>query len=85
MSGYASGIAAAVEQQSASTQEIARSVNGAAEGSQSVVGAMTEVRAAAATTKTIAEQLHLASGDLSRGSGAMRRDVDAFMTAIRAA
>jgi methyl-accepting chemotaxis protein len=85
MSGYASGIAAAVEQQSASTQEIARSVGGAAQGSEAVVGAMTEVREAATKTKTLAEQLRQTSQELSHGSGAMRRDVDAFMTAIRAA
>ena len=61
-------IAAAVEEQSATTGEIARNVHEAAAGSQKVASSILKVNEAASETGATAGQVYSASSELSRES-----------------
>jgi methyl-accepting chemotaxis protein len=78
-------IAAAVEEQGAATQEIARNVQQAAQGTQEVSSNIANVTEAAQDTGSAATQLLGASGDLSRQAEVMRKEVEQFISAIKAA
>ncbi|NYZ11112.1 HAMP domain-containing protein [Azospirillum sp. RWY-5-1] len=78
-------IAAAVEEQTAATQEIARNVHGAAQGTEQVSANVAQVNAAAGRTGDAARLVLGAAGQLSRESDALRGEVDRFMEGIRAA
>jgi len=80
----ASGIAAAVEEQSAATQEIARNVQQAAIGTEEVSRNITGVNDAAAEAGSAATQVLDAAKDLSEQSAALSSQVDAFIGRIRA-
>ena len=80
----ASGIAAAVEEQSAATQEIARNVQQAAIGTEEVSRNITGVNDAAAEAGSAATQVLDAAKDLSQQSAALSSQVDAFIGRIRA-
>jgi len=78
------GIASAVEEQGAATQEIARNVSEAARGTQDVscnIGGVTE---AAATNGVIANQVLSAASELARNSELLRSEVVEFLTKVRA-
>ena len=81
----ASSIAAAVEEQGAATQEIARNVEQAASGTQEVTANIQGVRTVADETGQGADQVLVASGDLSKQSDNLRVEVDNFLTDIRQA
>ena len=70
MSEISSAIAAAVEEQGAATQEIARNVQQAAHGTQQVSSNITDVQRGAAETGSASSHVHSAaeslSGELSR-------------------
>jgi methyl-accepting chemotaxis protein len=81
----ASGIASAVEQQGAATQEIARNVEQAAAGTQEVSSNITGVNQAANDTGAAATEINSAAGELSVQSETLRAEVDKFLTDVRAA
>ncbi len=80
-----SGVASAVEEQGAATQEIARNVEQAAAGTQEVSSNIGGVSAAANETGTAASQIHRAAGELSRQAETLRVEVDKFLAGVRAA
>ncbi|WP_316980306.1 methyl-accepting chemotaxis protein [Shumkonia mesophila] len=80
-----SGVASAVEEQGAATQEIARNVEQAAAGTQEVSANIGGVSAAANETGTAAGQINKAAGDLSRQSETLRAEVDKFLASVRTA
>jgi len=81
----ASGIASAVEQQGAATQEIARNVEQAAAGTQEVSSNIGGVSQAAGETGTAATQIHGAADGLSQQSERLRAEVDRFLANVRTA
>ncbi|GAB4366989.1 MAG: hypothetical protein Kow00114_25360 [Kiloniellaceae bacterium] len=78
------GIASAVEQQTAATQEIARNVEQAAAGTDDVDKNITAVAEAATETGRSAKDVLEAADQLSRQAEAMRAEVQAFLDGIRA-
>ena len=81
----AATVAAAVEEQSAATREIARNVQEAAAGSAEMTQNLGQVSQASSMTGTAAEQVLAASADLSRSSADLRGRVEGFLADIRAA
>ena len=69
MDEIASAIAAAVEEQAATTTEIAQNIQQVAQGSQETMDAMSEVKTAADDTGKVADQVLAASRDLMSRSG----------------
>jgi methyl-accepting chemotaxis protein len=78
-------VAAAVEEQGAATQEIARSVQQAAQGTQEVSSNIISVTEAAQGTGVAANELLSASADLAKQSEMMRGQVETFIARIKAA
>jgi methyl-accepting chemotaxis protein len=83
ISGIATTIAAAVEEQDSATREIARSVQQAAAGtsevSQNVVGASR----AAEQSRILANNVLIASGELNQHATALFESVDSFLAGLR--
>lgn len=77
----AASIAAAVDQQTATTRDISRNVQEAAAGSEQVSGNIQNVVAAAAETGTSANTVLQAAQELSRHAARLRKDIDAFIGA----
>jgi len=78
-----SGIASAVEEQGAATQEIARNVSQAAAGTNQVsanVGGLTQ---AAGTTKTIAEKVLTVASEQARYAETIRAEISNFLAKMR--
>jgi methyl-accepting chemotaxis protein len=71
-------IAAAVEEQTATTSEMSRNISEVAVGSQSIATNLTSVAQAAAETTTAAQDTARASDELSHIAGALRRSVTSF-------
>ncbi len=80
----ASAIAAAVEQQGAATNEIARNVEQAANGTKEASVNVTEVNQSAREAGAAAGQVLDASGELSRQAERLRTEVGRFLARIRA-
>ncbi|CAO3358296.1 methyl-accepting chemotaxis protein [Azospirillum melinis] len=78
-------IAAAVEQQGATTNEISRGVQQAASGTHTVSGNIQQVTEAAAEAGSAATQVLGAAGELARQAERMRQDVESFLSRIKAA
>jgi methyl-accepting chemotaxis protein len=78
------GIAAAVEEQGAATQEIARSVQQAADGSRHVIDSIGEVEAAAAKAREMASKVLDASGALNQNCNSLKGSVVQFLDGVRA-
>ena len=85
ISENATAIAGAIEEQNASTQEIARNVQQAAAGTQEVQGNIVQVQAAAEQTGHSAGQVLSAASELSEQSEKLRGEVDRFVAGLRAA
>jgi methyl-accepting chemotaxis protein len=81
----AAAIAAAVEEQGAATQEIARNVQQASNGTTQVSGHIASVSQAAGETGVAAGEVLSSAKGLARLSEALRDDVDRFVGNIRAA
>jgi len=81
----ASTIAAAVEEQGASTQEIARNVQQAAAGTDEVSANIGEVMQAAANTGVAANEVLGAVRALTEQATILREQVNEFLTGVRAA
>ena len=85
MNVIASGVAAAMEEQGAATQEIARNVQQAAQGTQVVTGNILDVKRGADETGSAASQVLMAAQELSRHSEDLGREVDTFLSGVKAA
>ncbi|MGO1119482.1 methyl-accepting chemotaxis protein [Rhodovibrionaceae bacterium A322] len=85
MNEISSAISAAVEQQGATTQEIASTMALAASGMQQVSSNIGGVSQAADETGGAANQVLDASGELAQQAEALRGEVDAFLMKVRAA
>ena len=85
MNVIASGVAAAMEEQGAATQEIARNVQQAAQGTQVVTGNILDVKRGAGETGSAASQVLSAAQELSRHSEDLGREVDSFLSGVKAA
>jgi methyl-accepting chemotaxis protein len=78
-------VASAVEQQRAATGEISRNVQQAASGTEEVSSSIGSVNTAAADTGAAAEQMINAASELSKQSATLRREVEKFLSDVRAA
>ncbi|KAA0594161.1 HAMP domain-containing protein [Azospirillum lipoferum] len=85
MNEIAATIAAAIEEQSATTAEISRNVQQAAQGTGEVSGNIAQVHEAAAQTGQAASQVLDASTGLTRQASDLRREIETFLSGIRAA
>ncbi len=81
----ASAIAAAVEEQGTATQEIARNVSEAAAGTSEVTSNITDVTTAAARTGETSGEVLQAARELSDQAETLRKEVDSFLSDIKAA
>ena len=85
LSEISSTIASAVEQQGAATQEIARNVQQAAQGTVQVSARIGEVEHGARETGAASAQLYGAAQSLARESGHLKQEVSKFLDTVRAA
>jgi methyl-accepting chemotaxis protein len=85
ISGIASMIAAAVEEQGAATQEIARNVQQAAAGTEQVATTITDVDRGAGETGSASTQVLASAQSLSGESNRLKTEVDRFLSTVRAA
>ncbi|TWB35907.1 methyl-accepting chemotaxis protein [Nitrospirillum pindoramense] len=81
----ASAIASAVEEQGAATREIASNVQQAAIGTAEIASNISGVTEAATHTGGAASQMLGTAGRLSTDAGALRTQVDSFLSVLRAA
>jgi methyl-accepting chemotaxis protein len=85
ISAISSTIAAAVEEQTAATREIARNVQQAAHGTGQVTDNIASVSQAASDTGAAASQVLGSAEELSRQSELLRAELDRFIEVVRAA
>ncbi|MBF9196415.1 HAMP domain-containing protein [Microvirga sp. BT290] len=85
MSQISVSIAAAMEEQGAATNEIARNVQEAARGTEAVTGSVSDVRQGAGDTGAAASQVLSAAQELARNSTNLGREVDIFLSGVKAA
>jgi len=85
LNGIATQVAAAAEEQAATTQEIGRSVAEAASGTQNASRNASGLADGAERTNRAANDVRSASGALSRQAESLRSQVDRFLAGIRAA
>jgi methyl-accepting chemotaxis protein len=85
ISATATAIAAAVEEQGTATAEIASNVAQAAAGTHEVSANIDEVTQAAGEVGAAATQMAGSVGSLSQQSEQLRREVESFLAAVRAA
>ena len=83
ISGIATTIAAAVEQQDSATREIARSVQQAAAGTSEVSLNVAGASEAADQSRALADNVLLASGELSQHAATLLKSVDTFLAGLR--
>ena len=85
LSEISTTIASAVDEQGAATQEIARNVQQAAQGTEQVSGNIAGVTEAAGDTGTAAAQLVGAAGTLAVEAETLTGEVETFLASLRAA
>src|SRR5947209_20339820 len=85
ISEIAAAIAAAVEEQGATTQEIARNVQQAARGTAEVATKITDVNRGAGETGFGSTQVLNSAQMLATESSRLKKEVDRFLIAVRAA
>jgi methyl-accepting chemotaxis protein len=83
ISGIATTIAAAVEEQDSATREIARSVQQAAAGTSEVSLNVAGASQAADQSRSLADNVLVASGELSQHAAALFKSVDTFLAGLR--
>ena len=83
--GISTAIAAAVEEQSATTRDIARNVHRAASGTTEVTGNIVGVNRAAEETSAAAAQVQGTSHELARQAETLGREVASFLARVRVA
>jgi methyl-accepting chemotaxis protein len=85
ISEISSAISAAVEQQGAATQEIARNVQHAAKRSGAVASSIADVNRGAGETGSASSQVLLSAKTISNESIRLKTEVEKFLTTVRAA
>jgi methyl-accepting chemotaxis protein len=85
ISGIATTIAAAVEEQDSATREIARSVQQASAGTSEVSANVSGASQAADQSRALAGNVLVASGELGEHASALMQSVDTFLAGLRAA
>jgi methyl-accepting chemotaxis protein len=85
ISQIATTVASAVEEQGASTAEIARNVQQAAQGTSRVTGNITEVTRGASETGSAATQVLVSAQSLANESNQLKAEVAKFLDTVRAA
>ena len=85
LSEYASGIAAAVEQQGATTKEIGRNVSGAAEATSGMAGSISEVQKRASETGEASANVLALCKSVAEDSGLLMDEVTKFVRTVRSA
>jgi methyl-accepting chemotaxis protein len=85
ISGIATTIAAAVEQQGSATREIARSVQQASAGTSEVSHNVAGASQSADQSRALAENVLAASGQLSQHTTTLFESVDTFLALLRSA
>jgi methyl-accepting chemotaxis protein len=85
INGIAAAIAAAVEQQGATTKEIARNVQQAAEGAQEVTRNIASVKESSTASGTAASQVLAAADALSKQASGLTSEVNNFIAEVKAA
>ena len=85
ISGIATTIAAAVEEQDSATREIARSVQQAAAGTSEVSQNVAGASQAAEQSRVLADNVLVASGELGEHAAALFKSVDTFLAGLREA
>jgi methyl-accepting chemotaxis protein len=85
MNAIAAGVATAMEEQGAATSGIARNVQQAAQGTQVVTGNILDVKRGAGETGAAAAQVLSAARELARHSHELGREVDNFLSGVKAA
>jgi methyl-accepting chemotaxis protein len=85
ISSISTGIAAAMEEQGATTGEISRSVQEAARGTGQVTESIESVKHGAGETGAAATQVLDAAQELARYAENLSREVDVFLTDVKAA
>ena len=83
ISGIATTIAAAVEEQGSATREIARSVQQAAAGTGEVSTNVAGASHAADQSRALADNVMVASGELSQHADELFKSVDTFLAGLR--
>jgi methyl-accepting chemotaxis protein len=83
ISGIATTIAAAVEEQDSATREIARSVQQAAAGTSEVSLNVAGASQAADQSRALADNVLVASGELSQHAAMLFKSVDTFLAGLR--
>ena len=83
ISGIATTIAAAVEEQDSATREIARSVQQAAAGTSEVSHNVAGASQAADQSRILANNVLVASGELNQHATALFESVDSFLAGLR--
>jgi methyl-accepting chemotaxis protein len=83
MDEAAASIASAMEQQSATTTEITRSIEGASQGASTVVDNMADVRGATGETEESAARLAQASADLKVQASQLSGSVASFLQELK--
>ncbi len=78
-------IASAVDQQSVAGQDLARSIDLAARGTEQVAGHIKEVSELSVSTGSAASQVLTSSTELENQASALRTQVDSFLAEVRAA
>ncbi|MEZ5669339.1 MAG: methyl-accepting chemotaxis protein [Alphaproteobacteria bacterium] len=81
----AAAVAAAVEQQNAATEEIARNIQEATIGTRQVATNIVSVTEAAQSTGAASAQVMSTSGELARNAEELRRTVQGFLAEVKAA
>ncbi len=76
-------IASAVDQQSVAGQDLARSIDLAARGTEQVSSHIEEVRELSLSTGSAASQVHSSAFDLERQAASLRQHVDSFLAEVR--
>jgi methyl-accepting chemotaxis protein len=85
MNGTSLAVAAAMEEQGAATQEIARNVQHAAQGTRQVSGSIHTVKGAAGAAGEAANRVLDAARDLARHSSEIKRELQSFLAEMQAA
>jgi methyl-accepting chemotaxis protein len=78
-------ISAAIEQQAATTNQVAENMNAAAQGTQTITQNLDDIGNSSEQSRNAAEQVLEASRDLSQQSEILNREVQQFLSEIRAA
>jgi methyl-accepting chemotaxis protein len=85
INGIASAIAAAVEQQGATTQEIARNVQQAAAGAREVTRNIASVKESSTASGNAAAQVLSAASEVSKQAEGLSGEVNSFIAEVKAA